>query len=217
MPEHERVHRRLRDMILYGELHPGQAVTLQGLCQTTGAGMTPVREALRRLVAEGALRMHGNRRVSVPELTAEELEELAFARLALEPELARRGAERAGTAEIAALAEIDGALDAAIAAGDVRGYLRENHRFHRTLYALSGASVLLSLADALWLRAGPMLRVVTGRVGTGTLTDRHEEALAALRAGDPDAVAAAIDADLRQGLRLVQAEAVAQGNLIKSV
>ena len=52
LPTHELVYRQLRDMVLFGELLPGQAVTIQGLIQHLSAGMTPVREALRRLIAE---------------------------------------------------------------------------------------------------------------------------------------------------------------------
>jgi DNA-binding GntR family transcriptional regulator len=54
--------------------------------------MTPVREAIRRLTAEGALLPQGNRRVAVPELSAEMLEQVAFARLAIEPKLAELAA-----------------------------------------------------------------------------------------------------------------------------
>ena len=69
IPTHEITYARLRDMILYGELAPGQPVTIQGLIADLGAGMTPVREAIRRLAAEGALLPQGNRRVSVPRLS----------------------------------------------------------------------------------------------------------------------------------------------------
>ena len=51
LPTHEVVYRRLRDMILFGELAPGQPVTIQGLVERLEVGMTPVREALRRLMA----------------------------------------------------------------------------------------------------------------------------------------------------------------------
>lgn len=55
IPSHEVTYARLRDMILFGHLAPGQPVTIQGLIADLGAGMTPVREAIRRLTAEGAL------------------------------------------------------------------------------------------------------------------------------------------------------------------
>ena len=65
VPAHQHVYERVRKLILFGDLAPGQAVTIQGLAETLDAGMTPVREALRRLIAEGALVHQGNRRVSV--------------------------------------------------------------------------------------------------------------------------------------------------------
>ena len=87
IPSHEVTYSRLRDMILYGHLAPGAQVTIQGLIADLGAGMTPVREAIRRLTAEGALLPQGNRRVAVPQLSAEMLDQVAFARLAIEPKI----------------------------------------------------------------------------------------------------------------------------------
>ena len=51
IPAHETVYRKLRDLVLFGEIAPGQAVTIQGLTDQLDAGMTPVREAIRRLIA----------------------------------------------------------------------------------------------------------------------------------------------------------------------
>jgi DNA-binding GntR family transcriptional regulator len=204
LPTHEVIYRQIREMILFGELTPGQAVTIQGLIELLGAGMTPVREAIRRLTAEGALEFQGNRRVCVPELTLMQLEELAFARLSVEPRLAFLAAKRMAPAEIAQLTEIDSALNGAISRGDVRGYLEHNYRFHATLYEISEAKILLSIANMLWLRVGPSLRVVCGRFGTSNLPDMHEEALLAMRSGDADAVARAIEADIQQGLKQIR-------------
>lgn len=198
-PEHQIVYARLRDMILCGELEPGQAVTIQGLVASLAAGMTPVREAIRRLTSEGALEFQGNRRVCVPALTVTQLEELAFARLALEPQLAFWGAEKISTSKIDKLEEIDNALNSAISRGDVRTYLSTNHQFHAELYAASGAKIMISLSDTLWLRMGPSLRVMCGRFGTSNLPDMHEDALSALRRGDAVAVREAIHADIAQG------------------
>ena len=88
IPSHEVTYGRLRDMILFGRLQPGQPVTIQGLVRELDAGMTPVREAIRRMTAEGALLPQGNRRVAVPELTPALLDQLAFVRLTVEPKLA---------------------------------------------------------------------------------------------------------------------------------
>ncbi len=204
VPSHEITYCRLRDMILFGQLAPGQPVTIQGLTAMLGAGMTPVREAIRKLTAEGALELQGNRRVSVPQLTASQLDELAFARLTIEPRLAFMAAQRLRARDIAELAKIDADIDQAIAAGDVQRYLLNNYRFHVTLYDLAGAPILLSIMQSLWLRFGPSLRVVCGRYGTSNLPDRHGEALAAMRAGDAGAVAEAVKEDITQGIDQVR-------------
>ncbi len=200
LPTHEVVYRRIREMVLFGELAPGQPVTIQGLAGDLGAGMTPVREAIRRLTAEGALEFQGNRRVCVPVLTLSQLDELAFARQSIEPRLAYLAAQRATPGDIAHLEAVDAELNRAIERGDVRGYLQHNHRFHEDLYALAQARILASLAGMLLLRVGPSLRVVCGRFGTYGLPDRHRDALDAMRAGDADGVARAIGADLQQGI-----------------
>ncbi|WP_371055942.1 GntR family transcriptional regulator [Rhodosalinus sp. K401] len=204
-PAHQIVYRALRDRILHGEMAPGQPVTIQGLADSTGAGMTPVREAIRRLTSEGALVFQDNRRVSVPVLDARGAEELIFARQALEPELARRAAATAGPDALARLAAEDAALDRAIARGDVGGYLRHNHGFHAVLYVVARAPVLADLVEGLWLRFGPSLRIVCGRVGTGSLPDRHKEIMDALAAGDGDAAAAAMREDIEQGMAALRA------------
>ncbi|MDO6586216.1 GntR family transcriptional regulator [Salipiger sp. 1_MG-2023] len=200
LPAHELVYRRLRDMILFGELEPGQPVTIQGLVEHMQVGMTPVREALRRLTAAGALEFQGNRRIIVPVLDASAIEELTLARIALEPQLARRAAQRCDADGVARLSATDARLDAAIARGDVRGYLVENHQFHAEMNAIASAPILTDLVEGLWLRFGPSLRVVCGQFGTRNLPDQHKAILAALDARDPEAAAQAMRADVQQGM-----------------
>ncbi len=200
IPNHEVTYLQIRDMILFGDLAPGQSVTIQGLAALLGAGVTPIREAIRRLTAEGALEFLGNRRVCVPELTQAQHDELEFARLSIEPEIARISINKLNSNDIDELEAIDKTLNEAIFNGDVHGYLLQNHKFHFTLYNHSEARILLDIANMLWLRAGPSLRVVCGRVGTYNLPDRHEQALAAMRARDSDAVERAIREDIRQGM-----------------
>ena len=123
MPTHELIYRQLREQVLFGDLAPGQAVTIQGLTDSLGAGMTPVREAIRRLIAEGALEFQGNRRVCVPLLSADNISELIVARQWLDPHLALRATERVTLDELDELTAMDADLDVAIGQGDLRAYL----------------------------------------------------------------------------------------------
>ena len=200
IPSHEVTYARLRDMILFGHLAPGAPVTIQGLIADLGAGMTPVREAIRRLTAEGALLPQGNRRVAVPELSAEMLDQVAFARLAIEPRLAALAASRLTSAAIDRLEAIDTAVSRAIDDGKLPDYLAANHAFHFAIYEAANAPVLLDLARSLWLRAGPSLRAVIDRFGRETAPDLHREAIAAMRAGNAGALADAIRRDIQQGV-----------------
>lgn len=211
-PAHEVIYRQLRDLVLFGDLAPGEAVTIQGLSERLAAGMTPVREAIRRLTAEGALEFRGNRRVSVPLLSAAHISELIVARQWLDPHLAMRATERAGAEDLLALAALDLDLDRAILRGDLRAYLELNYRFHKRVYDIAAAPILAELADGLWLRFGPSLRVVCGRMGTQSLPDKHKAMLVAMRAGDAVAAAAAIREDVMQGMEQVR-QSLAQGGL----
>ncbi len=212
IPTHEVTYGRLRDMVLFGRLQPGQPVTIQGLIRDLEAGMTPVREAIRRLIAEGALTLLGNRRVVVPQLTPALLDQVAFARLTIEPRLSELAGARMTDDLIHRLETLDAGIDHAIRTGDVQAYLAGNHRFHFALYNASNAPVLEDMAQSLWLRFGPSLRVVCARVGTLGLPDQHGEALAAMRAGDVQGLARAIERDIAQGVDQVR-EALASGEI----
>lgn len=204
VPAHEKVYRKLRLQILFGEMAPGQSVTIQGLTESLGAGVTPVREAIRRLISAGALVFQGNRRVSVPILQDRDVAQLIFARKSIESELTRLAAKGIGADQVANLRAIDTALDHAIQTGDVVGYLTGNYRFHRAIYDQADAPILAEIAERLWLRFGPSLRVVCGRMGTQSLPDRHKDMLAALAANDPEAAAKAMELDVEQGMEQMQ-------------
>lgn len=212
IPEHEAIYLRVRDAIMFGELVPGQSVTIQGLTEMIGAGMTPAREAIRRLTSEGALVALGNRRIEVPRLSSDALSELQFARCAIEPKLAEMALNGRNEQLARKLRHIDDKLDQSIATGSVEGYLRHNHDFHFTLYEASGAEILVAMARSLWLRSGPSLRVVCGRFGTANLPDMHDEALAAILSGSAERLHHAIKVDIEQGIDQI-AKSIAESSV----
>lgn len=206
-PAHRVVYETIRHAILFGDYKPGQAVTIQGLVRDTGAGMTPVREAIRRLISEGAVVMLDNRRLSVPVLTREDVQQLDFIRNQLEPELASRAAGVIEAPQIETLVQIDTALNEAIERGDIAAYLEHNYAFHRELYAAAQMPILAETVDRMWLRFGPSLRIVCGRVGTHNLPDKHADILDALKSGDAEAAFRATREDIAQGMVQILAAA----------
>ncbi|MCM2562856.1 GntR family transcriptional regulator [Lutimaribacter sp. EGI FJ00014] len=205
MPAHQLIYGELRELILFGEIAPGEAVTIQGLCTRLDAGMTPVREAIRRLISEGALEFQGNRRVCVPYLTPARVAEIIFARQWLEARLALRAAERATADDLQDLARIDSALDRAIERGELHAYLRQNYLFHQKIYQIADAPILSEMAERLWLRFGPSLRVMIGRVGTQNQPDKHRALMDCIRTGDAEGAARAMREDMLQGMEQIRA------------
>ncbi len=201
---HERVYRALRTRIMHGEIDPGEALTLRGIGKDFGVSMTPAREAVRRLVAEGALFLSSSGRVSTPALSDDRIEELATLRAMLEPELASRALPRAHFALIDRLEAINQGVNQVIARHDAIGYIRLNLEFHRTLYLRAQAPAMLAMTETVWLQLGPTMRALYGRLNRAEPPYNHKLILAALKAGDEPGLRLAVRTDATQGLRMLK-------------
>jgi len=200
---HDRIYRGLRARIMHGEIAPGQALTLRGIAAEFGVSMTPAREALRRLAAEGALTLSSSGRVSTPELGNERIEELAALRSLLEVELASRALPRAHIALIDRLQTINARITEDIARRDAVGYIRRNLEFHRTLYLRAQAPAMLAMAETVWLQLGPTMRTLYGQLRHKEPPHFHRLIIAALKAGDEPGLRLAVRSDVTQGLRML--------------
>lgn len=200
---HDRVYRALRTRIMHGEMAPGQALTLRGIGKDFDVSMTPAREAVRRLVAEGALFLSNSGRVSTPELTNERIEELAALRALIEVELASRALPRAHIALIERLQAINSNIADAVAQRDAVTYIRTNLEFHRTLYLRAQAPAMLAMAETVWLQLGPTMRALYGRLRRTEPPQFHRMIIAALKAGDEPGLRLAVRSDVTQGLKML--------------
>ena len=200
---HDRVYRSLRSRIMYGDIMPGVSLTLRGIGKEFGVSMTPARESVRRLVAEGALTMSSSGRISTPELSNERIEELAALRALIEVELASRALPRAHMALIERLQTINGAVAEAVAHRDAVSYIRTNLEFHRTLYLRAQAPAMLAMTETVWLQIGPTMRALYGRLRRTEPPQYHRLIIAALRAGDEPGLRLAVRSDVTMGLRML--------------
>ena len=206
LTSHEAVYRALRVMIMHGELEPGQSLTIRGLASNFGVSMTPARDAVRRLSAEGALSISSAGRVGTPELSNERIEELASIRALLEPELASRALPRAHLNLLERLSNINSSIDQAIVKDDAVDYIRRNLEFHRTLYLRAQAPAMLALVETVWLQLGPTMRSLYSQLQRREASHNHRLAIAALKVGDEPSLKLAIRADVTQGLRMLTNE-----------
>jgi DNA-binding GntR family transcriptional regulator len=207
------VYNELRRRLVTGKMAPGHGLSTRGMALELGVSQTPVRDALSRLAAEGAVEIRSKRRVMVPAMTQERFDDLLRCRLLLEPEAAVLALPHIDAARLARLREIDAALDAAIESGDPDAYMESNHAFHFTLYTAQGRRTLTQLIETLWLQFGPFMRVVYGRIDAIHLVDQHRAAIKAIAAGDADALRAAIAGDIEDGMGLISRTGLAASDL----
>jgi DNA-binding GntR family transcriptional regulator len=185
----ERAYASVRQGILHGTYAAGARLTEQELAQAVGVSRTPIREALRRLHAEGLVQFEPNHGAVVSLFGVEEAEEIFELRALLEPISARRAAERASAATIAelrALAELQLA-ESRRRSGDYLMRIGQiNDRFHRMIQAAAG-SVRLEKTLAGLIEAPLILRTF-GQYTPGELlrsADQHLELVQSFEARDP--------------------------------
>ncbi len=200
---HTGIYEDLRRRFITGKIMPGVGLSTRGLALELGVSQMPVRDALSRLAAEGAVAIRNKRRIEVPAMSATRFTDLLDCRLLLEPAAAAWALPHITPALLKQLAAIDSALDRAMQTGDVIGYMEANFAFHFGIYRANGRPTLNRAIEALWLQFGPYMRVVYGRYGTGSLVDQHRRALDAIAAGDALGLRDAIAADIADGMGLV--------------
>jgi DNA-binding GntR family transcriptional regulator len=200
---HTSIYEELRRRMITGKIVSGVSLSTRGLALEMGVSQMPVRDALSRLAAEGAIQIRSKRKIEVSPMTETRFKDLLDCRLLLEPEAAVEALPHITPRVLKELKEIDAALDRAMLEGDVIGYMECNFQFHFRIYRANQRPTLNRLIEALWLQFGPFMRVVYGRYGTADLVDQHRLAVAAIEAKDAEGLRAAIASDLRDGMGLI--------------
>lgn len=200
----EQVYEDLRYRLITGHIAPGVGISTRGLAQEMGVSQMPVRDALSRIAAEGAVEIRSKRAVMVPRMTSARFEEIMRLRTLLEPMVASAAMPFITADLLRQIRAADEATDAALAGGEVRAYMESNHRFHSLIYNAAPLPLAVRMIESLWMQFGPFMRVVYGRYGTANMVDQHRVAIAAIAAGDAAALGAAIAADIGDCADLMQ-------------
>ena len=204
VPVHSKVYDQLKNAIMAGEFKPGEAVTIRDLADKLGVSNTPVREALRRLIAEHALESLPNRSVRVPELTKSDVANIVKARVLVEGEAAFLAARNVSKKTIESLKRIKKEEVELAGKGDRSKLKQNNQRFHFTLYEACGNPVLFAMIQPLWLRYASLFSVAPLLLHADRKTGcypRHSEVLNALKSGEPEAVRDAVISDITDGTK----------------
>jgi DNA-binding GntR family transcriptional regulator len=210
-----RVYRGLRDFLMAGQARPGDKLTLRQLASALGTSPMPVREAVRRLAAEGALDALPNRAIRVPVMTQGRFREVRRIRLLLEGLAVAEATPLITEAALARLVALNEAFTRELRRErpDLRRMFRANKDLHFTVYEAAAMPVLLSTIETFWLQIGPMLLLSLRMRAEDRLRypgpDCHDRLIHALRARDPEAARAALTDDLMRAGDLI----LSDGNL----
>ena len=187
VPLRQSVYDALIDLIVGGELPPGQHMVETDLARQLGVSRQPIREALHRMEAEGWVDLRPSQGAFVHVPTDPEVDELLDVRALLEAETARLAAASAaeGPARLARLREICREGQAAADADDFAGAVAANNAFHAEVAAIGGNAVLAELADIVGRRVQWYYRMVAPERGHGSWAE-HAEMIEAIEAGDAD-------------------------------
>lgn len=190
------VHQRLCDLILQGEIAPGESVTVASIATALDVSPMPVREAISRLMALGALTVVSGRSIGVPLLGAAQLEDLRKVRSEIEASAVTWAVANRTAAFEATLEALLERMEEAEAKGQVREFIHRNYEFHFAIYGQAGSALMLEIISTLWLRINPQFHLLQ-RHGHYKASNRQHRALyERIRAGDAEGAVKALREDI---------------------
>ncbi len=210
----QQVYASLREALTMGRFAPGQKVTFRYVAGVLGVSLTPVREALRRLVAEGAFEMNPNRSVRVPLMTRDKVLELRDIRMELEGLAAAKASLAATRPQIAEIRRAAREILVARTRGDSATDRQKVREFHFAVYAAAAQPTLLRLIEGLWLQTGPYMNLL---ISSSRGPAGRQRLIAALEAGDAAAARREMENDIRRALSYVAGLADENGNIAPAI
>jgi DNA-binding GntR family transcriptional regulator len=200
---HDRAYQESRKAIMSGAIQPGATITIRAMATALGTSPMPVREALRRLVAERALETLPTRSLTLPLMTPERFDEICRIRIALEGMVSEAGARRISPDRLRRMQQIHTEM-IRLKPNRTADYLAKNQELHFTLYDAAGMPVAMQMIESLWLQAGPHLNLCICEVGFGMGEDHHRHVIDALVRHNVRAVRAAIEADISDAAKVIR-------------
>lgn len=194
----------LVDALMKGTLHAGDPIRIKETAAQLGTSITPVRDAVLRLVNDEALVMRNARDIRVPTISAAEYIEIRNIRMELEGLAAEQAARNATAADIARLEDLLQQNERAIKKRDHAAGTAANQAFHAELAAVGQAPILRGVLRRLWMRSGPFISDAYRRGGT-MLNEHHDAILTAIKAKDSARAREAVRRDILEGSNAVLA------------
>ncbi|WP_209507529.1 MULTISPECIES: GntR family transcriptional regulator [unclassified Ruegeria] len=177
----------LRERILNGELAEGEAIRQEALAEEYDVSRMPIREALKRLNAEGLIQWANNRGGSVTKHSLKEIGEIFDLRMLIEVDLFRRAIPQMTSADFARCNEILTQMEASYDENDVGKWGILNYQYHSALYAASQRKLTNELLDRVNLQSDRYVRMhLSVMKQREPAKKEHRELLKLAQAGNVD-------------------------------
>jgi DNA-binding GntR family transcriptional regulator len=201
-----KVYQQIKEAIMSGTFQPGERLPIRSLAEKMGTSITPVREALLKLVSLGALNLKPAHPISVPVLNKEKYLENRTIRIAIEGLAAAQAAGKIKKQHLNRLVKINDEMNNASSENRFNDLVANNYLFHIELCKAADMPALLEIVEILWLKIGPSLNLLNTYINPQSLEnsvskkiDYHRPILDALEKGDSETAKAAMEKDLLQG------------------
>jgi DNA-binding GntR family transcriptional regulator len=200
----ERVADYLREGIISGVYPRGSRLKQAEIAEKLNLSITPVREALKLLEAEGYIKRDSYKGASIVPFDAAASEEVLQLRLLLEAKLVQAAVEKATSKDIEDLRALEKEFEEAFASGDRALARGVNYRFHRKMYDIAQMPHTLHFVQILWARYPfDLINMSSGR--SNRAIEEHEEVLEAICARDASAAVFAMRKHIESGWEVLKA------------
>ena len=188
----------LREGIIAGRFPRGSRLKQLDIAKLLQTSITPVREALKLLAAEGYVVGDSYRGATVAPFDISGSNEMLHLRILLETQLVRAAVEQATAADIEALRGLAAEFERAVASQENEAARGANYRFHRRIFEIPDMPQTLHFVQVLWARYPfDLINRIEGRVGRAAA--EHDELLKAFIARDAAAAMLATRQHIESG------------------
>lgn len=203
------VYEELKDLLISGQMVPGEKISLRPTAEKLKVSIMPVREAIHRLIAERALVVMPNRSIRVPILTRSQFEEVTKIRIQLEGWATFEAAQKMNKKTVGKIRILAENFSSEMNKDEPNGMklVNLNKELHFTIYKQSQMPTLIYLIEELWLRIGPILNFDLQKryrkSANNLAVDNHHNLVIALQNADYQQARIALQADIESAAEYI--------------
>lgn len=183
-----------------GLFAPGSSLTGRSIAESLAISPSPVRDALKRLEADGVIEGRDKSAYFVTELSRDQYLDIIKLRMVIEGEAAGAAAKASRAEDLARLEAIHLRYSNTT---DVAESITVNYLFHFEIYKLAGSPILIDVVENLWMRIGPVMHLHMQDYGVGDVADSHGRLIDAIKRKDARGATRALERDLLEASKVI--------------